>query len=440
MPYIFRALLAAFACALTLLAASRAFAQEPNPDMYLELVETITSPSDNEWYAADGQITLKSNDGSRAIDYFWNSPPKVIDASGFTLTLTIKGKVANAPERVTLRAQSNIIVWETEPAVNLDLVPGQGASNSLTLSARPMFIPESLKGVVTDILITGGSGGVSYRYVIKSKHDDPGPTPLLTASIDDCPNTIVISAYPPLNCHITISGFRKNTADEVEVILPARIDTFGNHSSGIQVTAGPGTQQVSIMSDPYSWGIFILACPSQEHAGMNCYDSITNPGPVSVPIIVRQKGQQDVSLTLSLNAVARGGPTMASGQVRFGNRLRVGDFINIESGTLVSGAIKADWLSALWSIGPVEGTEFVRLCNVWKSEVCLHAQNQRIEAGTISPDWSSAMWIIEATEDARFIRIQNRSMSGQYLHTEQGFLEMGAIDEDAPSAQWWTLQ
>ena len=115
---------------------------------------------------------------------------------------------------------------------------------------------------------------------------------------------------------------------------------------------------------------------------------MTLPGSVSVPIIVRQKGQQDVNLTLTLtlNAVARGGPGTASGQVRFGNRLRIGDFINIESGTLVSGTIKAEWLSAIWSITPVKGTEFVRLCNVRKPDVCLHSQNQRIEAGSISSD------------------------------------------------------
>jgi hypothetical protein len=161
-----------------------------------------------------------------------------------------------------------------------------------------------------------------------------------------------------------------------------------------------------------------------------------------VPIIVRQKGQEDVNLTLSLIAVARGddGTGMASGNVRFGNRFRVGDFINIESGKLLSGAIKADWLSAIWSITPVEGTEFVRLCNVWKPEVCLHTENQRIEAGAIAPEWWSAMWIIEKTDDPRFIRIQNRWMSGQYLHTEQGFLEISPLGGDWLSAQWWTLQ
>ena len=324
----------------------------------------------------------------------------------------------------------------------------QSESNSLTVMVKPTAGPGSTAEIKVNAAYVGG---VTYRYRAVTTtggedggndgDDDGGDTARVLAARLDCPDTIVISALPSLNCHILISGWRRNTADPVEVLFPAAIDTFGNHAIGIQIPQGPGAEDIFNWDDPeHSWGLFVFACPSQQNTGANCYDSVTLPGSVSVPIIVRQKGQQDVNLTLTLNAVARGGPGTASGQVRFGNRLRIGDFINIESGTLVSGTIKAEWLSAIWSITPVEGTEFVRLCNVWKPEVCLHSQNQRIEAGSISSDWWSAMWIIEKTEDPRFIRIQNRWMSGQYLHSEQGFLEISAIDGGWLSAQWWTLQ
>jgi hypothetical protein len=434
-----RTILFTCACALTFIAnASRPFAQEPNPDMYLELVEVITAPSDDEWYSADGQISYKSKNGAEAIDYFWNSPPKIINASGFTLTLTIKG-TSNYQHTIELRAGSNALSFEAEAVARLELLPGQTTSNSLTVGARPIFLAESMKGVVTDIMIVGGSGGVSYRYMIKNKNDDPGTRPNLTASIDDCPADIVISA-PPLNCHITIAGFRHNTADEVEVVLPDAIDGFGNHANGIQVFISEGSMSVYNMTDPYQWGLFIFACPSQQNVGANCYGNMTAPGPVRVRILVRQKNTGEVIVPLTFTAVPHGGGVGVGGHVaRIGNRFHDGNFINIETGPVVSGPIRAEWLSAQWMFEQVEGTEFVRLKSIWKPEIYLHTENGPLEAGTIQPVWQSAMWQIEPIAGTAYIRIRNRAHADQYLNTESGALQSSTIEPDWLSATWWLL-
>ena len=435
-----RLLILTCACALGFIAnLSRADAQEPNPDMYLELVEVRAAPANDETFSTDGQITFKSSDGTRAVDYFWNSPPKIIDASGFVLTLTIRGKVANFAESFVLRAQSTMLTWEAEPLLRFELQPGQGDSNSLTVSARPVFIPETLRGVTTSILFTGGAGGVEYRYVIKSRIDDPGPQAQLAASIDDCPGDIVISAYPPLNCHITISGFRHNTADEVVVSFPSELDTFGNHANGIQLS-GRGSLSVYNMTDPYEWGLFIFACPSQPNAGMNCYDNVTSPGAVTVPITVSQANTGSVTVNLTLNAVSRGNTGIAGQVARIGNRAQDGNFINIETGPVVSSPIRADWLSALWEFEEVEDTEFVRLKSLWKPEIYLHTENGRLEAGTIQPAWESAMWQIESIAGTDYIRIRNRWRPDEYLNTESGVLQSSPADPNWLSASWWLLQ
>ncbi len=65
---------------------------------------------------------------------------------------------------------------------------------------------------------------------------------------------------------------------------------------------GRGSEDVFNWDEPsHSWGLFVFACPGQQGAGANCYNSLTPPGPVAVPIIVRQKDDRAI-VVLSLTA------------------------------------------------------------------------------------------------------------------------------------------
>jgi hypothetical protein len=182
--------------------------------------------------------------------------------------------------------------------VGVEVKSGETKENSVAVLVKPEEPLEVGQRVTLGIGPENGTG-VGYTYFVKSRRGTGMGQ--LTAAIEDCPGTIMISAYPPLNCHITISGYRKNTADEVEVLFPAELDTFGNHANGIQLS-GRGSMTVYAMheEDPYLWGLFIFACPSQQSMGANCYENITVPGaPVTVPIIVRQANGGSVTVPLT---------------------------------------------------------------------------------------------------------------------------------------------
>lgn len=254
---------------------------------------------------------------------------------------------------------------------------------------------------------------------------------------------LVISQLPSVTCQLMISGFRRNTADPVEVILPQMLDQFGNHANGIQLIDADGAEDVFSWDSPHRWPFFIFACPGQSGTGANCYGNAAVPGTATVPIIVRQKGMNDANVPLVLNVVARGTPPVVGGGgqiVRIGNRWIAGSFINIEPGALTNSSILLDWLSARWALEPVAGTEFVRLRSEWKPDLYVHTENGQIETGPIRPEWESAMWAIENVGNSGYVRFRNRWRSDQYLNTESGILASTPIQQEWLSAMWWLLQ
>lgn len=263
----------------------------------------------------------------------------------------------------------------------------------------------------------------------------------LSATLDCAPLSINRAELPSRNCHILISGFRRNTADPVEVILPEARDGFGNHANGIQIT-GAGSTSTSGWPDSYSWGLFIFACPSQRGTGANCYSSAAALGPFSVPIIIRQRGAGEVRINLTGNVNRHptndpGGPdgpaASVSSVVRIHNRWRQEQFLNIEIG-LASSAIQPQWLSALWRVETTD-SGFFRIGSQWQRDRYLHMESGRLECAPIQPQWWSAMWAFEVVDSA-FVRIRNRWRTDQYLHTESGRLETGPIRPEWSSAMW----
>jgi len=179
-----------------------------------------------------------------------------------------------------------------------------------------------------------------------------------------------------------------------------------------------------------------------EHSWANCYGSVTLPGAASIPITVRQ-GNQRVDVLLTLNAVPRGGATGAAaltGAVRLGNRLRAGEFLHRETGTLALGTILVDWLSGVWQITPAEDAGYVRICKTWRTLSCLNVAGGMIVAGPIRPEWSSALWTLEPVPGTGYVLIGNRWRQGAYLHVENSVPEVGANHPMQASAQWFLLR
>jgi len=421
---------------------------------YYELVEIVPDPvNDPTWSIADGHLSLKSAGGDYSADYSWSPPPRTSDSAGFDVNLNIEGK-AN-PSRIYagiwISSPSGGFTFDKDPPsadVSVpDAAPGGSESRSNSISVHVTPSTSYSDGSIIDLRIGAYYAyGVTYRYrvsgtpVIIDDPQQPQEGPLMVTV--DCPTDIVIGQLPSLNCHLLISGFRRNTADPVEVLVPNMLDQFGNHANGIQVVDLDGAEDVFNWDSPHSWGFFVFACTG-PNIGANCYDNIAVPGPASIPVIVQQKGLRPVNLMLNFNVIARGGVGGGGGQlgqqIRIGSRWIASTFINVESGRPSSTTILLDWLSARWTLDPVDGG-YVRIHSVWKPDQYLHVENGYLEAGTIQPEWHSALWQMEPSGEGYFVRFRNVWQPDLYLNVENGNLEATPIRADWLSADWWLLR
>lgn len=139
---------------------------------------------------------------------------------------------------------------------------------------------------------------------------------------DPNPLVLTISEMPSRDCTVWISGWRRNTAEAVQVVSAAALDSYGNHANGIQLfgvtpdgmTMGISPSNMSGFRGPdgnygkaYPWKLRVFACPGQSGAGVNCFNYRTTPGPFRMQLAVRQKGARQANVDLDGVANLRGG-------------------------------------------------------------------------------------------------------------------------------------
>lgn len=449
-----------FLLALVLLWGGAAVAQ----DSHLELDRVEPDPQTTQFpTVVDGTVVQADlYYGVWTTTHTWTSPPAVIGAEGISISLTAAG----TPPGSNLYPGTGISApgfrVTPDPAeVFADVRVGQN-SNSVMVTLVPDW--SRISGEEATIKIGASFGaGVNYIYRVVAGGGDGGggdldgqdgddaaivqeAKPVLAARVE-CPRDFIrISELPDLSCEIVISGWTTSSYP-VQVLLPGVVDGWGNQANGLQSVmngAFNAADATNWYRPDYRWWLPVFACPSQNTTGANCQDFITLPGPVSMPIIVRQQGQADVNLLLTLNAIphddsAPQAGLLSAGAVRFGNVWRTGEFLNVETGTPQVGTIRADWLSAVWNVVPVSDG-IVLLESVWKPGAYLHAETGRPEVGEIGRDWLSAQWLVEPVPGTAFFRLANRWQTGQYLHAEPGFLTLGPAEADWASSWWWGLQ
>lgn len=144
------------------------------------------------------------------------------------------------------------------------------------------------------------------------------------------------------------------------------------------------------------------------------------------------RNNRSLALILAGTCAAAFVATSASAQVRIQNNYRKDQQINIETGPPASSPTQPGWLSAQWRFEPVDGTEFVRIKNVWKGTY-LNNESGNLDSTAIQPGWFSAQWsLVPMTQG---YRICNRWKS-TCLHTENGRLELGNAPMNWASAVW----
>jgi hypothetical protein len=114
---------------------------------------------------------------------------------------------------------------------------------------------------------------------------------------------------------------------------------------------------------------------------------------------------------------------VAQDYVRIGNRLKPGQYLHVERGSIASGEIERHWWSAQWRLPPVPGTEFFWIINRAKS-VPLHVVR------------GESSWAVEPVPGMGYVRLRNRERSGEYLHMVRGALQSGPVPAALASSHW----
>jgi hypothetical protein len=77
------------------------------------------------------------------------------------------------------------------------------------------------------------------------------------------------------------------------------------------------------------------------------------------------------------------------------NRWKSNQYLNIESGSLQSSAIGPSWLSARWTLEPINGSNVYRIRNVWQPDKCLNIESGGLRASPVEPGWWSSWWVFD---------------------------------------------
>lgn len=451
-----RLFLAATLLAAALAVVSPAVAAGP----HLKLIETKLDPTSKQFpVVSDGHIELIDPDyGNYQASYSWNPPPAEMDESGGSVTLNVSGSAKTGGGIATgmgMSATGFNFDNNVSQTKGFWAHAGESKSESATIHFTPS--PYLTTGEFVELKVgVFYYGGATYRYQVvgtddgytntSSSQDNSSSSmqPSTLAARVDCPSDITIGA-PPLNCHLIISGFRHNTADAVSVRLPLEKDGFGNHDNGIQVFNTEGEQDVFNMDDPYSWGFFVIACPTAANVGGNCYDFKAMAGsPATVQFEVCQENSGCVTANLTFNVLGKTTvvtPPPAIGATHYiGNRWAAGGFLNIETGAPATGWIKLDWLSARWSFEAIPNTTYYRIRNAWHGDY-LNVEHGQLEVGPIESSWQSAMWqFFPAPDNAGYQLIGNVWRPELFLTAQQNISVVAApVDRNSLYAHWWVL-
>lgn len=283
--------------------------------VHLELVETVV---DNGWEFSVSPTQLsKVGDKGTQVLLTWTEPPKSFDPSGFKVGITLSAQRPTTGDRDFVQVSGGFGTWDakiepSETGPTFNVLDGESYSESkewrVWLDPGRLTVGQSVT-LTFGAVVGNAHASVAYRYQVVSGTGTPaGP---ITAELVGCPPNITISELPSATCHLKIGGFRHNTADVVEVVLPSAMDLQGNHGNGLQLPQTAGTKDVSLMDDPYMWPVTIFACPGQPGAGVNCNGTAATAQPLTVPITVRQANTGETQVVLGINAVA--GPNSVVG-------------------------------------------------------------------------------------------------------------------------------
>lgn len=442
-----------------------ALAQDGALTLTLEAVEPV-APYGRFVAVGAGAISEVADGNAWTAQYSWSAPPQTMGHEGFSLTLTTTATTAPGAS-YSGGASENSSGFTSDPETawaRLD-VPATanagGGSKSLSVIVKPDGNPAD--GSIVELNIGAAYGPrVVYKYRVSygggdgadgddqddEDWDDDGEPERSLSVTTDCPSVIEISAYPPILCHLYITGFRRNTAYPIVVSLPGEADGFGNHPNGIQVI-GRMQKDVYELGDSFVTDLVIFACPSKPNEARNCYGFAATPGvPVAVTVAVQQ-GESYVTINLPFtpNSSVRDRGTTGTGNPTLIGTQRAyvfaawtpGLYLNAEGDVFKLSAIQSDWSSAEWIGEKLNdgGVETIRLCLARTPELCLAIIDGTLQLAPVGREDTSSHFMTPYAEACcTIVHLKSRAFPNLFIHAQNGALEAGPIQPDWLGARW----
>lgn len=255
--------------------------------------------------------------------------------------------------------------------------------------------------------------------------------------------TIAIGALPRVACHVTITKWRTDTTDPVELKLTKTLDAAGNLRNGLQVS-GAGTIDPSGLALPYRWDLSVFACPGTDTGGAACGTRPVYPEKNFIELELSQAGAKPLKFMTWLTATgpAYAGPGLAGRELRIGSASNAARFLRLgmDKKRVELDYITTTYSLAIWEIEAVEGTTYVRLRNSKERDRYLHMAKETLEIGYADPNAETTHWEVLHRPQTYFYTLTNRARPGSYLRVDAGKATAGPADPSTLDAQWWVLQ
>jgi hypothetical protein len=150
---------------------------------------------------------------------------------------------------------------------------------------------------------------------------------------------------------------------------------------------------------------------------------------IAFPCKIRVTTNRQTKATIDVNRYC--------GAVRFKNRYRADQYINVEKEPVQATTVGIAFLSAQWELIPIAGTNFYQIKSVWRPDQSLNIEKGSLESSAVSVAFWSGHWELETVVGAEtFVRLKNRWKPDVYIHVENGKLEASAVSLSFQSANW----
>ncbi|MBZ5538303.1 MAG: FecR domain-containing protein [Acidobacteriia bacterium] len=178
------------------------------------------------------------------------------------------------------------------------VIVGDGAHVQLTTAGLSSAASTSPGTVTVTVMVSDGRGGTVSSHLSITVN----PPTRLKAQLTCGTSLEIVPGEIDRSCGVRVSGWRGNTSDRVEVVFPQMGDEGAALPRKVSVFPGstfaePANMFTAGVTDLHNQFEFPFRFSAPSGA---------DPGSIPIHIVVRQKGAEEVGLTLTVNVLSKG--------------------------------------------------------------------------------------------------------------------------------------